>query len=147
MGSGFDDWVYWHSLQLQSIMTAHNQWLSTTRSNIYWTTSVLSSAVTNDEWRIPAHTLNSLNDFCLKNLYEESLTAVWVPEWSLLLVEFKSKLCYDRRSVGQSVFVYSTHVGLKTRSLFLSDSCSLFYMGRSLWREDGSVVCQSHSQQ
>jgi hypothetical protein len=34
------------SLQLQSIITAHNQWLSKTRSIPYWTTSVLSSAVT-----------------------------------------------------------------------------------------------------
>jgi hypothetical protein len=35
----------------------------------------------------------------------------------------KSKLCYDRRSVGQSVLVSSTHLGPKTRFLLLSDSC------------------------
>jgi hypothetical protein len=34
------------SLQLQSLMTAHNQWLSKTRSIPYWTTSVFSSTVT-----------------------------------------------------------------------------------------------------
>jgi hypothetical protein len=34
------------SLQLQSIMTAHNQWLPKTRSIPYWTTSVFSSTVT-----------------------------------------------------------------------------------------------------
>jgi hypothetical protein len=34
------------SLQLQSIITALNQWLSMTRSIPYWTTSVFSSAVT-----------------------------------------------------------------------------------------------------
>jgi hypothetical protein len=34
-------------------------------------------------------------------------------------------------------------VGLKTRPLFLSDSCRLVDMRRSLWREDGSVVCQT----
>jgi hypothetical protein len=33
-------------LQLQPIITAHNQWLSKTRSVPYWTTSVFSSAVT-----------------------------------------------------------------------------------------------------
>jgi hypothetical protein len=33
-------------LQLQPIITAHNQWLSQTRSIPYWTTSVFSSAVT-----------------------------------------------------------------------------------------------------
>jgi hypothetical protein len=30
----------------------------------------------------------------------------------------KSNLCYDRRSVGQSVLVSSTHLGLKTSFLF-----------------------------
>jgi hypothetical protein len=34
------------SLQLQSIMTAHNHWLSNTRSIPYWTTSVFSSTAT-----------------------------------------------------------------------------------------------------
>jgi hypothetical protein len=34
------------SLQLQSITTAHNQWLSKPRSITYWTTSVFSSTVT-----------------------------------------------------------------------------------------------------
>jgi hypothetical protein len=33
-------------LPLQSIMTAHNQWLSKTRCIRYWTTSVFSSAMT-----------------------------------------------------------------------------------------------------
>jgi hypothetical protein len=46
MGSGFVDWVYWHFF---TIITAHNQWLSTTRSFPYWTTSVFSSTVTNDK--------------------------------------------------------------------------------------------------
>jgi hypothetical protein len=48
------------SLQLQSGMTAHNQWLSTTRSIPYWTKSVFSSTATTDERRTTAHTLNSL---------------------------------------------------------------------------------------
>jgi hypothetical protein len=42
------------SLQLKSIMTARNQRMSTTRSVPYWTTSVFSSTMTNDEWRISA---------------------------------------------------------------------------------------------
>jgi hypothetical protein len=64
------------SLQLKSIMTVHNQWLSTTRSIPYWTTGVFSSAVTNDERRIIAHTLNSLNSYWTPNkefLTNESL--------------------------------------------------------------------------
>jgi hypothetical protein len=38
-GSGLDIWAL--LLQLQSNITAHNQWLSKTRSIPYWTTSVL----------------------------------------------------------------------------------------------------------
>jgi hypothetical protein len=53
------------SLQLQSIMTAHNQLLSTTRSHPCWTISVLSSAVTNDESLLTHWT--ALNDVCLTN--------------------------------------------------------------------------------
>jgi hypothetical protein len=44
-------------LQLQSIMTAHSQWLSPTRSSPYWTTSY-SSIATSHEWRITVHTFN-----------------------------------------------------------------------------------------
>jgi hypothetical protein len=48
-------------------------------------------------------------------------------------------------SVGQSVLESSTYLGLTTRSLLLSDSCRLVDVGRSLWREDGSLLCQTHS--
>jgi hypothetical protein len=34
------------SVQLQSIITAHSQWLPKTRSIAYWTTNVFSSTVT-----------------------------------------------------------------------------------------------------
>jgi hypothetical protein len=51
-------------------------------------------------------------------------------------VEFRTSasrgLCHDRRSVGQSVLVSSTHLGLTTRSLLLSDCCRFVDMGRSL---------------
>jgi hypothetical protein len=53
-----------------------------------------------------------------------------------------SKLCYDRRSVGQPVLVQSTHVLLETRSLFLPDSCRLVDMGLSLMR---GRVCRQNS--
>jgi hypothetical protein len=52
----------------------------------------------------------------------------------------KSKICYDWRSVGQSVLLSSPHLGHKTISLLLSDSCWFVAVGRPLWREDGSVV-------
>jgi hypothetical protein len=49
-GSGLDDWIYWHFCynysSLQSLITAHNQWLSKTRSFPSWTASVFSSTVT-----------------------------------------------------------------------------------------------------
>jgi hypothetical protein len=61
------------SLQFQPITTAHNQWLSITRSIPDWTTSVFSSTVTN-HW---SH---------IELPYESSRV-----------------LCYDRRSAGQSV--------------------------------------------
>jgi hypothetical protein len=50
-------WIGWLDLlalrlQLQPIITAHNPWLPKTRSISYWTKSVFSSTVTNDERRI-----------------------------------------------------------------------------------------------
>jgi hypothetical protein len=46
----------------------------------------------------------------------------------------KSELCYDRRSVGQSVLVSSTHLGPKTVS------CGFVDVGRLLLSEDESVL-------
>jgi hypothetical protein len=51
----------------------------------------------------------------------------------------KLKLCYDRRSVSKSFLVWSTHLGLKTRFFFLSDSCVIVDVARHLWQEDGPV--------
>jgi hypothetical protein len=52
----------------------------------------------------------------------------------------KSKLCYDRRSVGQSVLVSSTHLELTTRFLLLLNSCVFVDEELFLWRENGSAV-------
>jgi hypothetical protein len=46
MSSGFDDWINGSSLQLQSIIGAHNQWLPKTRSIPYWTTLVFFPTLT-----------------------------------------------------------------------------------------------------
>jgi hypothetical protein len=51
----------------------------------------------------------------------------------------ESELCYDRRSVVQSILELSTHLLLTTRFLLLSDSCGFVEVGHPLWREDGSV--------
>jgi hypothetical protein len=63
---------------------------------------------------------------------------------NLLKSNSKSKLCYDWRSAGQSVLEQSTHLGLTTRSWLLSDSCELVDLGRPLWREHGSAVCNCY---
>jgi hypothetical protein len=60
------------------------------------------------------------------------------PHSMLLKSKTKSKLCYERWSVGQSVLVSSTYLGLKTR-FFLSDSCRFVDVGHPFWRDDGSV--------
>jgi hypothetical protein len=67
----------------------------------------------------------------------------WTPT-ELLIYDWTDKwiwvLCHDRRSVGQSISEYSTHMRPKTRFLLLSGSCGFVDVGRSLWRKDGSVV-------
>jgi hypothetical protein len=52
----------------------------------------------------------------------------------VLHAEDKVNLCYDRRSVGKSLLEQSTHLGLKTKSLLLSESSKFVDAGRSLWR-------------
>jgi hypothetical protein len=76
----------------------------------------------------------------------------WVPLWrdlplppdvseaAAVPLKSKSKLCYNRRSVGQFDMMSSTHLEFTTRFLLLSDSCGFVDVGRSLWREYGSVV-------
>jgi hypothetical protein len=56
----------------------------------------------------------------------------------------KSKLCYARRSAGQSVLEKSNLLGLTTRSWLFSDSCGFVGLGRPLWREDGSALCNCY---
>jgi hypothetical protein len=52
----------------------------------------------------------------------------------------KSQLCYDRRSVGQSVLMSGIRPKPMTKFLLLSDSCRFVDVGRPPWRENGSVV-------
>jgi hypothetical protein len=56
----------------------------------------------------------------------------------------KSKSCYDRRSVRKSVLEWSTHLGLKTRPLLLSDDCCFVDVGCSRWRQDRSIIYSSY---
>jgi hypothetical protein len=70
-------------------------------------------------------------DFCLSSVSGRILS--------------KSKLCYNRRFSRPVRLGIKHSFGAKTRSLLLSDSCRHVHVGRSLWREDGSVVCQTQS--
>jgi hypothetical protein len=58
-----------------------------------------------------------------------------------LSLSFKSesKLCFDRRSVCQSVLEQSTHLGLRDRFLLLPDSCGFVDVRRSLSLTKGRV--------
>jgi hypothetical protein len=107
-------------LQLQSIITANNQWLSKTRSIPCWTTSVFSSAATD---LVPIYesitsspsvvrwlTLHSL---ALNSLTNE-LRLNWNLEWRLpydsvvLKVRVKSNLLYDWRFTASQFILASS---------------------------------------
>jgi hypothetical protein len=107
-------------LHLQPIITAHNRWLPKTCSIPYWTTSVFSTVIE----------LVLIYEGLLRLLLAKDSVRVWVWVWVLY---------YDRRSVGQSVLVSNTHLGLTTTFLLLSDRLFID-VERSLRREDGSVV-------
>jgi hypothetical protein len=66
-----------------------------------------------------------LNDVCLTNLSEKIFTASIKVKIKVMLLPTVSR---------------SVCLGLTTRSLLLSDSCGFVSMGRSLWKEDGSIV-------
>jgi hypothetical protein len=67
------------------------------------------------------------------------------PEAPSILPLVKVKVMLDRPFSRPVRLGLSTNLGLKTRFLLLSDSCMLVDVGRSLWREDGSVICQTQS--
>jgi hypothetical protein len=58
-------------------------------------------------------------------------------------VKSKSKLCYNRWPVSQSVLVSRPHLGPKVRFLLPSDSCGFVDVGRPLSRRDKSSPAQS----
>jgi hypothetical protein len=64
-------------------------------------------------------------------------------EFTQLLSESESELHYNWQSVSQSVCLgVEPNLGLSTRDLFFLSYCPVFW-GRPLWREVGSVICQS----
>jgi hypothetical protein len=73
----------------------------------------------------------------MARLYPQALGFIFCASWMC-------ELYYDRRPVGQSVLVSSTHLGLMTRFLLLSDNSRFVDVGRLLWREGGSVLYYVH---
>jgi hypothetical protein len=76
------------------------------------------------------------------------MPASWRLDTRLYNLDYCSVLLYVkvevtlRLTVSQSVSLgVEPHLGLMTRYLLLFDSYSLVFVGRSLWREDGSVYC------
>jgi hypothetical protein len=54
----------------------------------------------------------------------------------------RSHIATDGQSVSQSVSLgVEPHLGLMTRYILLFDNYGLDFVGRPLWREDGSVFC------
>jgi hypothetical protein len=110
------------SSQLQSIMTAHNQWLSKTRSIPCWTTGVCSSTVINDERRITAHTLN-----CLERRLSDEL---------FLRMNYDSFIT-SRRPVGhhieQLIVRPLSWKYLCLATCYLTTTCSLLFVAERKW--------------
>jgi hypothetical protein len=51
--------------------------------------------------------------------------------------------CSDRLSVGLCILMAGTPLGLMIRFFFFRTVALLFILGRPIWREDGSVICNA----
>jgi hypothetical protein len=70
--------------------------------------------------RWPSHTSRHWVPFSSSPMTHRAIVEVFEPaSTQASLSHSKSKLCYDQRSVSQSVLVWTTHLGLKTRLLFI----------------------------
>jgi hypothetical protein len=135
-----------NSLQLQSTMTAHNQWLTTTRSIPYWSTSVFSSIVMNDERWITAHTLNSMND-------ESLATEIYLTELTSRCPEYRSppqtvpSFCYYlfcpllRNNRGPTVDCVTSRMCFPKRCLANGHIPSQYVLKIPFWKFPRIFVC------
>jgi hypothetical protein len=98
---------------------------------IYWTFLQLITTI----HKSLCDTLSSSSDWTIHGNYSNFQLSQ-----TELSIQSKSQRCYDRRSVGQSVLVSSTHLELTARVLLLSDSCGLVDVGRSLCQVKGSTI-------
>jgi hypothetical protein len=73
-GSGFDDWIYWHFF---TIITSSNSPQSMTMwDSLHSWLDHECLLLHCDEWRIIAHTVDSLNGVCLTNHPHQWITAI-----------------------------------------------------------------------
>jgi hypothetical protein len=114
------------TLNYSAIANLHTSQFTTAHVNSFTVGSVFSSSclltASNNGCSSASVFISTLNGGSLQTAYS----------WVCILF-------YYRRSAGQSVWEYSTHLGLTTRILLLSDSCGFVDMRRCLWREDESV--------
>jgi hypothetical protein len=114
------------------------------RSVLYMLLALASAVLLGSEalWSRDHILLSQIWDFPVRRLLRlaGSRWRYSTPPPHRLNCQLKSKLCYDRRSFGQSILVSRSHLLLMTRFLLLSDSCGFVDVGRSLWRENGSAV-------
>jgi hypothetical protein len=127
------DWMYWHFF---TIITAHNQWLSTTRSIPYWITSVFSSTVT-DLVLIYESVTSSASVIRWLTLHS------WTLNYWIILTTTIRKTNAERRFTCESSQSQShiatddpsvslgvePHLGLMTRYLLLFDSYGVVFCG------------------
>jgi hypothetical protein len=108
--------------------SSHILWLSTTRSIPCWTTSVFSS----HEWLGSDlqvwHLFTLQLNIQLPNCPQSFLTNEWI---SWIQTQSQSYMATDGRLISKSW----------CRAPLLFDSYGLVFVGRPLWREDGSLFC------
>jgi hypothetical protein len=71
-------------------------------------------------------------------VFDHTSTRDWLGSQNQSETQSQSYVTTDGQSLSLGV---EPHLGLKTRSLLLFDSYGLVFMGRPLWRQDGSVFC------
>jgi hypothetical protein len=124
------EWIYWpliHSL----VSTSNYSATATLHKSQQHPPSFFQAVFTSRSLATTSKSGDSSASLAQASRTELPENWVWVLVWVL---------CYDRRSVSQSILEQSTHLGLTTRFLLLSDNYGFPGVGCSLWREDGSVV-------
>jgi hypothetical protein len=152
MGSRFDDWIYWHFLQLRSIITAHTL-------NSFWTTSV---------WWISPKNLSLLSEsrtgiyysnsriHCFYNFHAARIKVIMSYNSSVLLcchenafvnIRCRGNKCLPGRCLamdvcsGSTIQAFSRHVTILKFILLWQSLSSKFIAKRSCPKRLQPYVC------